>query len=729
LAAAGAVTEAMTGSMISLDPGSRGSGMRRSESIRPLRLDGRLWLAIAVCLSPVDAALPQRGEVRPADVDHERLVHADREPENWMSWGRGYNEQRFSPLTQINDGNVDELGLAWYFDLNTDRAIEGTPLVIDGVMYATSAWNLTYALNAATGEPIWSYDPEVPAEWAGNACCDVGSRGLAAWEGKIIIATLDGRLIALDAADGKPIWSVQTFSRDFPYTITGAPRVFDGRVLIGNGGAELGVRGYVTAYDADTGDELWRFHTVPGNPDDGFESPAMAMAAETWNGEWWKWGGGGTAWDSIVYDPELEYIYIGVGNGSPWVRDYRSPGGGDNLFLASIVAVRAETGEYVWHYQQAPGEQWDYTATQPMILADLAIDGRERKVLMQAPKNAFFYVLDRETGELISAQKFAPNYWASHVDLRTGRPVINPEAFYDTEPVLMTPSPPGAHNWQPMSYSPLTGLVYFPAQEVWMPYARDPNFPVDAPRQFRIGNGWGGALGERGRELMALGAERAKGWLAAWDPVAGREAWRVDYSGTGSGGVLATAGNLVIQGTVDDTIAIYRADTGEKLWEALVQTEPAAGAISYAADGEQYIAIAAGMGGGPGGRFGGAPVNRAEGRVLAFKLGGRAALPPLVETSAVRPAPPPVPDVGDAVIELGNAVYHRVCAGCHGMRAVGGGVIPDLRHMSAAAHAEFDAVVLGGSRADRGMIGFADIISREEADAIHAFVIARANED
>jgi quinohemoprotein ethanol dehydrogenase len=698
-------------------------------------LDGRALLSVGCALGSIAAGLAlsdvvwaQRGGSAPADVDQQRLLRADREPENWMTWGRSYTEQRFSPLDQIDDANVGELGLAWYFDLNTDRAVEGTPLVIDGIMYVTSAWSVTYALDAATGEMLWMHDPEVPPEWGGNSCCGVGSRGLAAWEGKIVIATLDGRLIALDAANGEPIWSTQTFSKDWPYAITGAPRVFDGRVLIGNGGAELGVRGYVTAYDVDSGEQLWRFYTVPGNPADGFESPALAMAAETWNGEWWKWGGGGTVWDSIVYDPELDYIYIGVGNGSPWVQEYRSPGGGDNLFLASIVAVEAATGEYVWHYQQAPGEQWDFTATQPMMLAELEIDGRERSVLMQAPKNAFFYVLDRVTGELISAEEFAPNFWASHVDLATGRPVINPEAYYDTEPVLMTPSPPGAHNWQPMSYSPLTGLVYFPAQEVWMPYARDPNFPVDEPRAFRIGNGWGGALGAAGREAMAIGGQRAKGWLTAWDPVRQREAWRVDYSATGSGGVLATAGNLVVQGTVDDTIAIYRADNGEKLWEVLVNTEPAAGPISYAVDGEQYIAVNAGMHGMAGGGFGGGPVNRADGRVLAFRLGGTASLPPLVDTIALT-APPPLGDVAPEIIELGNATYHRVCAGCHGMRAVGNGVIPDLRFISAETHGEFDDIVRGGARADQGMIGFADLITADEADAIHAFVISRANED
>jgi quinohemoprotein ethanol dehydrogenase len=688
----------------------------------------RVPLIVIACIGLVESVWAQRNSIVPADVNQARLLRADREPENWMTWGRTYTEQRFSPLDQINDGNVGELGLAWYFDLNTDRAVEGTPLVIDGIMYVTSAWSVTYALDAASGEMLWMHDPEVPPEWGGNSCCGVGSRGLAAWEGKIVIATLDGRLIALDASNGEPIWSTQTFSKDWPYAITGAPRVFDGRVLIGNGGAELGVRGYVTAYDVDTGEQLWRFYTVPGNPADGFEAPELAMAAETWNGEWWKWGGGGTVWDSIVYDPELDYIYIGVGNGSPWVQAYRSPGGGDNLFLASIVAVEADTGEYVWHYQQAPGEQWDFTATQPMILAELEIDGRERSVLMQAPKNAFFYVLDRVTGELISAEEFAPNFWASHVDLATGRPVINPEAYYDTEPVLMTPSPPGAHNWQPMSYSPLTGLVYFPAQEVWMPYARDPNFPVDEPRAFRIGNGWGGALGAAGREAMAIGGQRAKGWLTAWDPVRQREAWRVDYSGTGSGGVLATAGNLVVQGTVDDTVAIYRADNGEKLWEVLVNTEPAAGPISYAVDGEQYIAVNAGMHGMAGGGFGGGPVNRADGRVLAFRLGGRASLPPLVDTVSLT-APPPLGDVAPEIIEVGNAAYHRVCAGCHGMRAVGNGVIPDLRFMSADTHAEFDDIVRGGARAEQGMIGFADLVSADEANAIHAFVISRANED
>jgi quinohemoprotein ethanol dehydrogenase len=365
----------------------------------------------------------------PAAVDAIRLRNAAEDPGNWVTHGRTYDEQRFSTLNQINDANVSRLGLAWYHDLNTHRGVEGTPLVVDGVMYNTSAWNVTMALDARTGKQLWLYDPKVPKPWGRYACCDVVSRGLAVWKGKVIIATLDGRVIALNAKTGKPVWSVLTVDNQWPYTITGAPRVFDGKVVVGNGGADLGVRGYVTAYDADTGKQLWRFFTVPGDPSKGFESPAMEMAAKTWKGEWWKLGGGGTVWDSIVYDPELDLIYLGVGNGSPLVAEYRSPGGGDNLFLCSIVAIKADTGEYVWHYQEVPAEQWDFTATQSMILADLVLDGKPRKVIMQAPKDGFFYVLDRATGELLSAREYAPNYWASHVDLKTGRPVVNPASF------------------------------------------------------------------------------------------------------------------------------------------------------------------------------------------------------------------------------------------------------------------------------------------------------------
>ena len=661
-----------------------------------------------------------------ANVDHTRMLNADNEPGNWMAWGRTYNEQRFSPLAQINDTNVDQLGLAWSFDLDTFRGVEGTPVVVDGVMYTTSAWNLTYALDARTGELLWEYDPQTPRAWGRYACCDAVSRGLAVWEGKVIIATLDGRLIALDANSGQPVWTVQTFDKEWPYTITGAPRVFDGKVVVGNGGADMGVRGFVTAYDVDNGEQLWRFYTVPGNPALGFENDAMRMAAETWNGEWWSLGGGGTVWDSIVYDPELDLVYLGTGNGSPLAVEYRSPGGGDNLFLASIVAVKADTGEYVWHYQQVPGEKWDYTATQPMMLADLELYGEHRKVIMQAPKNGFFYILDRATGELLSAREYVPNFWASHIDMNTGRPVIYPEADFGEEVVLISPAAGGGHNWEPMSYSPLTGLVYFTVQEDWLTYSVGKNW---TPRPFRSNAGWGFEADPAKRAAFTQQmTERRKAWLTAWDPVRQEERWRVDHSDIGSGGTLATAGNLVAQGSIDREFVIYSADKGEKLWSMPINQVALAGPISYSIDGEQYIAVNAGWGGGramiargAGNNF---PIMSAH--ILVFKLGGTAALPRFEESTAQPPAPPPL-TAGEDVIRRGAEVFSQTCQTCHGVNAIGG--LVDLRFMTAETHADFLKIVLEGTRTEKGMASFADVVSPEDAEAIHHYLISRANED
>lgn len=681
-----------------------------------------LRLLSAAALLLLSPALP----AQPANVDQARLRAAETDGSNWLSWGRTYSEQRFSPLTQINADNVDQLGLAWYHDLDTFRGVEGTPVVVDGVMYTTSAWNLTYALNAATGELLWSFDPETPRAWGRYACCDAVSRGLAVWEGKVIIATLDGRLIALDAATGLPQWSTQTFDKSWPYTITGAPRVFDSKVVIGNGGADMGVRGFVSAYDVDTGAELWRFWTVPGNPAEGFESEAMRMAAETWNGEWWKLGGGGTVWDSIVYDPDLNLVYLGVGNGSPLAVEYRSPGGGDNLFLASIVAVNADTGEYVWHYQQVPGEKWDYTATQPMMLAELELYGETRKVLMQAPKNGFFYVLDRATGELLSAREFVPNFWASHIDMTTGRPVVNPEADFGTDTVLISPAAGGGHNWEPMSYSPLTGLVYFTVQEDWLTYSVAQNW---SPRAFRSNAGWGfEANAERRNYFTSEMNKRRKAWLTAWDPVRQQEAWRVQHSDIGSGGTLATAGNLVAQGSIDREFVLYRADNGAKLWSMDIQNVALAGPITYSVAGEQYIAVNAGWGGGRAliARLSGTNLQVSPARVLVFKLGGNAVLPPLEDVSTLPPQPPAL-TANEDVVQRGASLYSQTCQQCHGLNATGG--LVDLRFMTPQVHADFNAIVLEGSRTDKGMASFADVLSRDEADAIHHYLISRANED
>jgi len=644
----------------------------------------------------------------------------------WPGTGRTADEQHYSPLDAINAENVSELGLAWYADLTTDRGQEATPLVVDGMLYNIEPWNITTAYDAATGEQLWRYDPEVPLRFGRLACCDIVTRGLAASDGKILIATLDGRLIALDAETGKPVWSVLTVDNEQGYTITGAPRVYGDKVLIGNGGAEIGVRGYVSAYDVASGEMLWRFHTVPGNPANGFENAAMEMAAQTWTGEWWRGGGGGTAWDSISHDPELGLVYIGTGNGSPWVRKFRSPGGGDNLFLASIVALDIETGEYRWHYQTTPGEEWDYTATQNMVLADLPIEGRMRRVLMQAPKNGFFYVLDRETGELISAQPFVPTNWASGIDMATGRPIETAEARYGNVPVMVSPSAGGAHNWNPMAYSPLTGLVYLPVTETYMAYAAADSWePGRSSGMAYTGND---ALR---REIAEYADAHSKGWLSAWDPVTQTERWRVPYAQKGSGGVLATAGNLVFQGTIGTTFAAYRADTGEKMWEMPVQNVPIAAPITYMAGGEQYIAVNAGWGGGL------AHVERSafselflgKPRLLVFKLGGRTQLPPAPERSLAVPelsAPPPLAAPA-ATVAQGEALYAANCGLCHG--AAGRGGVKDLRHMSPETHENFLAIVLHGTRAAQGMASFADVLSENQAEAIHHYLIARANED
>jgi quinohemoprotein ethanol dehydrogenase len=687
---------------------------------RRFRLAG--GLAFAALIAPVSAQV-----AAPAQVDHARMLAADAHPGQWMSVGRTYDEQRFSPLAQINPETVGRLGLAWYADINTERGMEASPLVVDGVLYNVQPWNLVTAYDAKTGRVLWTYDPEVPLRFGRLACCDIVSRGLAAWNGKIYVATLDGRLIALDAKTGAPVWSVLTVDNSKGYTITGAPRVFDGRVLIGNGGAEIGVRGYVSAYDAETGAQLWRWYTVPGNPADGFENAAMEMAAKTWTGEWWKAGGGGTVWDSLAYDPELNLVYVGTGNGSPWAWKWRSPGGGDNLFLASIVALRADSGEYVWHYQTVPGEQWDYTATQHMILADIEIGGRLRKVLMQAPKNGFFYVLDRATGELISAEKIVPINWATGIDKATGRPIENPEARYGVTPVMVSPGAGGAHNWNPMAFSPLTGLVYVPVSETYMAYGLAESWD---PARGGLGTSFTGFDAER-KAIAEYADAHSKGWLSAWNPVSQREVWRGPVEQKGSGGVLVTAGNLVFQGTIGTTFVAYRADTGEKVWEMPVQQVPIAAPIAYEVDGEQYIAVNAGWGGGL------AHVERSnysqlflsKPRLLVFKLGGTARLPPLPPESMQVPelSPPPPLTGTPAQVALGERLYGENCALCHGTAARGG--VKDLRHMTPATHAAFLDIVLGGTRAASGMASFADTLSREQAEAIHHYLISRAHED
>jgi len=674
-------------------------------------------------------------------IDDKRIIEAEGEPENWIAHGRTYEEQRFSPLTKINKESVSDLGLAWYKDMGTNRALEATPIVVDEIMFFTSTWSRVYAVEAKTGKTLWSFDPEVPGEWARKACCDIVNRGVAVYQGKVFFASLDGRLFSLNAETGEKIWEVDTVTdRTRAYTITGAPRVAKGKVYIGNGGAEYGVRGYVTAYDTETGEQVWRFFTVPGDPSLGFEDPAMEMAAKTWKGtNWWEFGGGGTVWNSIVYDPDFNNIYLGVGNGSPWTREIRSPGGGDNLFLASIVAVDADTGKYKWHYQTTPEDNWDYTAVQDMALADMEIDGEKKKVLLQAPKNGFFYVIDRSNGKVLRAHPFAAVTWATHVDLETGRPVENPEVDYSENGSFVLPGPLGAHNWQAMSVDLDAGLVYIPAQENAFFYAIDENYKKTGIYKRNPGR-W-----NMGIEMSSLAQNvlsnlesmpEPGGFLKAFDPLTGETKWSVPIPHYWNGGVLATAGGLVFQGDALGIFSAYDKETGERLWEFNTYTSMLAPPISFEIDGEQYVSILTGSGGGD--LFGGEPLPPIEiqasltynnfGRLLVFKLGGQKELPiPDVRDKTI---PEQVlADASNDQIRNGESNYNQYCAVCHGFVVKSAGGLPDLRKMTTGTHDLFNKIVLEGILGSNGMAGFADVLSEDDVDNIHHYVRARAHED
>jgi PQQ-dependent dehydrogenase (methanol/ethanol family) len=550
------------------------------------------YLPLVAALS-VAASLPALAHpVAAQAVDEARLVQAA--PAEWLSYGRDYAETHYSPLAQITTENVRRLVPAWTWDIpKTGARLEATPIVADGVIYATGPKSFVFAIDARTGERLWVWDPAIPDETEGgpSICCGDVNRGVAVYGDKVFVGLLDGRLVALNREHGTVVWNRQTTPTGTDYSITMAPRVVKGNVIIGNSGAEYGVRGYVSAYDAETGEMAWRFYTVPGNPADGFENEAMRRAAETWTGQWWIVGGGGTVWDGMAYDPVLDLIYIGTGNGAPWSRDERSPGGGDNLYLSSIVALRAETGEYVWHYQTTPGDDWDYTAVQPLMLLDLEIDGRQRPVIVQAPKNGFFYVLDRITGEFISAEGFAEDItWATGVDQETGRPIETPEARYGQtgRGVYLSPGPLGAHNWWPMSWNPSTGLVYLPMQNTNFYYVRQ---TVEYRQgQWNTGTGRGSA----GVERPPISEPRTA--LKAWDPVTNSQRWMAPAVG-GNGGSMSTGGNLVFWGYGDRFVALDARD-GRELWSHQVGNGTGT-PVTYELDGIQYVTILAGAAGGP----------------------------------------------------------------------------------------------------------------------------------
>jgi quinohemoprotein ethanol dehydrogenase len=671
-----------------------------------------VWLLTSTVCGPTSAR---------AGVDDAALRAGDADAGNWTTYGRTYSEQRFSPLKQIDEQTVAKLGLAWSFDFGTRRGLEATSLVKDGVLYTTSAWSLVYAFDARTGTMLWMYDPHVAKDHAKFVCCDVVNRGVALYQGLVYVGALDGRLIALDAKTGKVVWETQTTPQDGPYAITGAPRIAKGRVIIGNAGSEYAVRGFLSAYDAETGKRIWKTYTVPGDPSRPFESEAMRRAAATWSGEWWKAGGGGSTWDTIVYDPELDFLYFGTGNASPWYDKLR--GKGDDLYTASILALRAQNGEQVWHYQTTPGDNWDYDATQPLMLANLTIDGRQRRVVMQANKNGFFYVIDREKGELISAHAFTPMNWATGIDSK-GRPIENAAMRELKDAGIVMPSPEGGHNWHPMSFNPATGLVYLGVLNDTAVHAVSPDFKLNLHDQTTgADRSYIGPVRDQWLKMKSTGR------LVAWDPVAQREVWHADLADPKSGGTLATAGNLVFQGRADGKLVAYRATDGKQLWDFDSGIGIAAPPMTYEVNGTQYVAVLAGWGGPM--VLNNRPVGRGKvgpGLLLAFSIGGAAPFTPFVRKISPVPMPTFKLAASRAEIEKGRVLFATFCGRCHGGNVVSGGSVPDLRYAEEETHQMFEEIVRGGARRQFGMPSFADDLTSAEARLIHAYILDRARE-
>jgi quinohemoprotein ethanol dehydrogenase len=663
-------------------------------------------------------------------VDDQRLINNQDTPGEWLSYGGNYAEDRYSTLGQISKENVDQLGLSWSLNLGSTRGIEATPLVADGVMYISGPWSRVFAINARTGELRWQYDPKVSGAYGEKACCDVVNRGVALYKGHVYVGTLDGRLVALDATTGKPVWSVQTVDTTKAYTITGAPRVVAGKVIIGNGGADYGVRGYVSAYDALTGKQVWRTYTVPGDPAQPFESEALAEAAKTWTGQWWKYGGGGTAWDAMAYDPALNLLYIGTGNGSPWNRQHRSPGGGDNLYISSILALNPETGKLVWHYQTTPGESWDYTATQHLILADLTIKGQLRKVIMQAPKNGFFYVIDRTNGQFISAKPYTFVNWASGIDSLTGRPIETDFSRYTKHNAQLFPSPYGGHNWQPMAFNPKTGLVYIPVHDLPLMYGNDPDWAMNKVGGYASGTGWNTANGYDQSRPVRREPEADKiklaGKLVAWNPITQREVWRVEHPVPWNGGLLTTATGLVFQGTATGDFRAYDAETGKVLWQINLGTGIIAPPITYQLDGKQYVSVAVGWGGvmGLASKF---TPEIHPGTIYTFAIGANQSMPAFATAPARELTDLPVTS-SKAEVRHGEVLYGQYCARCHGNVGGGGGTLPDLGRSPVGIQKNFIAIVRNGLLTANGMPNFGSRLSEQDVADLHGYILTAAGE-
>jgi quinohemoprotein ethanol dehydrogenase len=645
-------------------------------------------------------ALVRAGQARLSaygQIDRKRLLAADQHPEDWLTTGRDFGKGHYSPLAQINRETVTRLGLAWDYHTHTDRGLEATPIVVDGVMYTSGVAGRVYALDGKTGKELWNFDPQNDLSVTRRSCCDEVNRGVAVWKGKVFTASLDGRLFALDAATGAILWKVDTVvDRKRGYTSTGAPEIAGRVVAIGNGGAEYDARGYVSAYDLNTGKFAWRFFTVPGSASGPYENPELEMAAKTWDPKSrWDMGGGGTVWDGMVYDPELNLLYFGTGNGTYFDQSKRSPAGGDNLFIASILAINPDTGRLVWHYQEVPGEQWDYDVVQPLVLTDLKIGGSVRKVMMQASKDGFFYTLDRKSGQLLSAEKYVPVTWADHVDLKTGRPVEAADArdFRNSfnGKKYIEPSVMGGHNWHPMAWDAQHGIMYIP----------------------EIENGQTGIFS-------------GKAILRAWDPLRAKHVWELEPTDWWDrAGVLATAGGLVFQGNGTGHFCAYDAATGKKLKDIDVGTTIMAAPMTYSVDGVQYVAVMAAWGG--GGWSMSHPASAAyiygnEGRLLVFKLdGGPTPKPqPLPPLGAI-PQPPPLTASADAV-QHGKDLFAANCSRCHTNDERS--LALNLRRMPPEIHEAFQQIVIGGMLQNAGMPPWEGVLSPKEVGDIHAYLIS-----
>ena len=694
----------------------------------PMRLRN-LLLAFAAAVLPVEVGQSAESEVTAkqfGDVTEARVLGESDSGENWLVNGGRFTGEHYSPLTGINDGNVETLGLAWVANVPT-FTLAAEPLVVDGVVYSSASLSHVFAFDAATGEKLWQFAPEVRLDFSfGNSYAARTNRGVAVWNGVVYVGTGDCRLIAIDAERGNQLWEAPVCdpTDGIGPGITGAPRVGDGKVFMGYSASDFGARGSLTAFDAETGAELWRFWTVPGDPAKGFETQALETASQTWASGWAE-SGGGAVWEGIRYDPVTGLVIFGTASALPLNVSLRGPG--DSLFTNSVIAVDADTGAYRWHYQTVPEDAWDYDATMPKIVTDLEFGGIKRRVVFEAGKSGFFYVLDARTGELLAADPIATVSWASHVDIETGRPAKLPEARYyenedPEEPVRVWPSILGARSWYPMSFSPQTRLVYMPVADMPSTYSASGFFGARVE-----------VLGYGPEEKVPFGAGR----LVAWDPVQRGPRWTVDYPIPHNGGVLSTAGNLVFQGTAAGQFHAYQADTGERLWSSgklgtTVQAVP----VSYRLGDEQYVLVTAGRGGALGmvtSLRTQAPDARGPARLFAFKLGGEAAMP----ASPMKPAPVPRPPARTASAEQinrGRILFgDQGCDLCHGGHAIGSyernianGTVPDLRYLPPELHAQWHSIVVGGSRRLGGMPGFGPDLTIADSEALQAFVIERA---